>query len=107
MIYNNNNNTSSPPSSISATPPVIEIYFLIGNDSTPRELSPLFPLLLPLWGEYDILSISSGYRAIYYPTPQGLLCPLLSLGTPLHLSTSRCCLSPLLPLLPRFCYSLA
>src|SRR5205807_475677 len=51
MIYNNNNNNNNFPSSVSATPPVIEIYFLIGNDSTPRELSPLFPLLLPLWGE--------------------------------------------------------
>src|SRR5437879_10798284 len=38
------------PSSVSATPAVIEIYFLIGNDSTPRELSPLFPFCSPSGG---------------------------------------------------------
>ena len=38
-------------SSVSATPPVIEIYFLIGNDSTPRELSPLFISTAPFGGE--------------------------------------------------------
>jgi len=39
------------PSSVSATPPVIEIYFLIGNDSTPRKLSPLFISASPIGGE--------------------------------------------------------
>ena len=38
-------------SSVSATPPVIEIYFLIGNDSTPRKLSPLFISASPIGGE--------------------------------------------------------
>src|SRR5437588_7311827 len=31
-----------------------------------------------------MLSISSGHRAIYYPPPLGLPCPLLFFGTPLH-----------------------
>src|SRR5437588_12973379 len=71
MIYNNNNNNSCSTSSVSATPPVIEIYFLIGNDSTPRELSLLFPLLLPplggvgytshlLWPSGHLLSTPTG-----------------------------------------------
>src|SRR5437868_14152764 len=61
----------SPTSSVSATPPVIEIYFLIGNDSTPRELSPLFPFCSPplggvehtfhlLWPSGHLLSTPTG-----------------------------------------------
>src|SRR5205807_4259930 len=71
MIYNNNNNNRHLPSSVSATPPVIEIYFLIGNDSTPRELSPLFPFSAPplggvgntfhlFWPRGHLLSIPTG-----------------------------------------------
>src|SRR5437588_771161 len=37
-------------SSVSATPSWTEIYFLIGNDSTPRKLSPLFISASPIGG---------------------------------------------------------
>src|SRR5437588_10996041 len=101
MIYNNNNNNNHVPSSVSATPPVIEIYFLIGNDSTPRELSPLFPFRSP-----------SGGSRIYFPSPlaigpstiqshwgfYALCCPS---GLPSISQHHDVASHPFLPLLPR------
>src|SRR5437868_9937513 len=90
----------SPTSSVSATPPVIEIYFLIGNDSTPRELSPLFPFcspplggvghtLHPLWPSGHLLS-----------TPTGASMPFVVLrdSPPPH-SITMLPLTPITPLL--------
>ena len=82
------------PSSGSITPPVIEIYFLIGNDSTPRELSPLFPLLLPPSGgsrTYFPSTLAIGPSTIHSHWGFHALC--CSSGLPSTLTASRCCFS--------------
>src|SRR5207237_3550538 len=82
-------------SSVSATPPVIEIYFLIGNDSTPRELSPLFPhFCSPLGGSRKHFPslLASGPSTIHPHLGFHALC--CSSGHPSTPTASRCCFSP-------------
>src|SRR5205807_8883444 len=88
------------PSSVSATPPVIEIYFLIGNDSTPRELSPLFPFSAPPLGGVGLSFHPFWPSGHLLSTPTGASMPFVVLrDSPPRLQHHDVVFHPFTPLL--------
>ena len=87
------------PSSVSATPPVIEIYFLFGNDSTPENYHHFFKSAPPLVGGVDYHPHPL-FAFGHHPHTLFLRSTLLN-PSPHVCNISGCCFSTL----PRFCFA--